>query len=91
MEGKIASIEEKLYTLFKKLDGNGAPGLIEKVDQATEYIIAEKAKQENKAKLDTMTREELLKKIALWGSIILPIAFVILSLLLEIIKKKLGF
>ena len=48
-EGDIATMKEQIETLFHRLNGNGEKGLLEKMEEVTEKIMA----MENYARLKT--------------------------------------
>ena len=68
----------QLDTVISKLDGNGVPGIIEKQQEAHDFIIAQK----EKTRIDTMSRKSLL----IYGTLTL----IIIEIAKEIIKIKIS-
>ena len=68
----------QLDTVISKLDGNGVPGIIEKQQEAHDFIIAQK----EKTRIDTMSRKSLL----IYGTLTL----IIIEIVKEIIKIKIS-
>lgn len=78
------SIQKDVIYIKKQLDGNGAPGYIQKADEAHNYIIAQKQKEESETKLETWSR----KKLLFWGGIIAGLGYIIIRIIYDLIKIK---
>ena len=80
IEVNLAEIVEKVRSIEKRLFGNGVKGILQKLDDASDYVTASKEREKLNAGIESWNR----KKLLFWGSAI----FIVLQIFLKIIELR---
>lgn len=83
-EKEIAVMGDRIKAIYKTLHGNGTKGLLKKVDE----LLIEKAKDNERHKIEGKIETWSRKKLFFWGGAILIIIQFIFTLMMEVMKDK---
>ena len=79
----MAVVSQKVISIEKKLFGNGTKGLISRMDEVIEWIQFKKGSESG---IERWSR----RKIAITAGVLIPIMLLIMQLVVEYIRNKLG-
>ena len=78
------AIQKDVSHIRKVVEGNGNPGLMNKMEEVHNYIIAQKQKEESETKIETWSR----KKLLFFGGTLAGLGYIIIRIIYDLVKIK---